>query len=152
MAVKLKELHIIALKLKEIGLKQTAGDIDYLISWLMSDGKDGDVHLRPYPAGKNTIDAHSHNCPIPYTPCEESVQPCKSRIYARTLLLESKDIISSLKSKYTDEDEIIAINEYIVNIDGVITILDKAELNEWSDIFGSLIDFDDIVWLGNINL
>lgn len=34
MTDELKRLHEIALKLSQLGMRQTASDIDYLISWL----------------------------------------------------------------------------------------------------------------------
>lgn len=149
MSSKLKQLHIVAVKLHSIGMRQTAGDIDYLISWLMSPETNNGVHKKPDPAGKNTIDANSNNCPIPYTACRESVIACKARFYARALLDEAKDIINELKAIYNESIEATALNEYLTNIDDVVKFLDHEELNDWLEIFPELEaigDGDDILW------
>lgn len=61
--VKLREIEY---ELNNIGMHQIAGDIGYLVSWLVSPEYNNGVHKKPDPAGPNTIDAGSNNCPIPY--------------------------------------------------------------------------------------
>ena len=47
MSSNLKKLHVLALKLNNIGMRQTAGDLDYLISWLISADENNGVHRKP---------------------------------------------------------------------------------------------------------
>jgi hypothetical protein len=46
MSNELEKLHIIAFDLRGIGMMQTAGDIDYLVSWLKSPEFNNGVHLQ----------------------------------------------------------------------------------------------------------
>lgn len=150
MASKLKKLHILALKLNDVGMRQTAGDIDYLISWLRSPEFNGGAHKKPDPAGENTIDIKSNNCPIPYTVSEQTVISCKSSFYARSYIYEAKEIVNDLKSIYTDSAETVALNGYILNFDKTMELLDEMEWQEWADIFPDFgrIDYEDLKWPG----
>lgn len=55
-----------AYQLKLLGMIQSAGNYDYLVAWIKSPLYNGGSYLPPHPAGNNTIDEYSHNCPIPY--------------------------------------------------------------------------------------
>ena len=58
MSNELERLRMIAFDLREIGMLQTAGDIDYLVSWLRSPEFNNGEHLAPHPAGENTVDVY----------------------------------------------------------------------------------------------
>lgn len=123
MAVNLTRLHELALQLKDNGMVQTAGDIDYLISWLHSSDLNGDYHKKPDPAGPNTKDLYSNNCPIPYPVSEQTIIACKSSAFAKAYLYEAKSIIEEALSTYTHASETTALNEFISNIDATIELL-----------------------------
>lgn len=143
----LKRLHVIALKLSQLGMKQTAGDIDYLIAWLRSPQFNNGIRLKPDPAGKNTVDAKSNNCPIPYTVSKSTVEACESPFTAGSLVNSAIDIITELKLEYTDNAAIVAFNEYVSNLTKVKDLLDEAEWKEWACIFPDFTDIDEnLVW------
>lgn len=119
----LDKLHELAYSLYLNGMRQSAGDIDYLVSWLKSPEINNGNHLKPNPAGKNTIDAHSNNCPIPYYVCNRLVNFCKSSLYAEIIFAEIKDILILLKEIYTDDVETVALDSYIEYSDEVIALI-----------------------------
>jgi len=127
MTDELKRLHEIALKLSQLGMRQTAGDIDYLISWLRSPQFNNGVRLKPDPAGENTVDAKSNNCPIPYTVSKSTVEACESPVIAEPLVNSAINIIDELKLEYTDSAATVAFNEYISNLTKVKDLLDEAK-------------------------
>ena len=55
-----------AYQLKLLGMIQSAGNYHYLVAWIKSPSYNSGNYLPPHPAGNNTIDEYSHNCPIPY--------------------------------------------------------------------------------------
>lgn len=122
----LKRLRDIAYSLYLNHMKQCAGNIDYLVSWLRSPEYNNGIHLRPHPAGLNTVDEHSNNCPIPYYATYDLISSCTSLLYAEILFSELRDIITELKSIYTDDVEIIALDSYLEYIDD-ITVLAKSK-------------------------
>lgn len=149
MSNELEKLHIIAFDLRGIGMMQTAGDIDYLVSWLKSPEFNNGVHLAPHPAGENTIDAYSNNCPIPFTASRDTVKNCKARLYATAIIEEAGELITSLKSIYTDELETVALDSYIEYINKVKDLLDEEELLDWVSIFpemGAISNEDIRTW------
>ena len=119
----LERLRIIAFDLREIGMLQTAGDIDYLVSWLISPEFNHGEHLAPHPAGENTKDQYSNNCPIPFTPSVSMIQRCTDSHSAIQLIQSAKDIINYLSNVYTDSLEQIAINVYLEYSNKVISLL-----------------------------
>lgn len=135
MSNELEKLHIIAFDLRNLGMLQTAGDIDYLVSWLRSPEFNNGEHLGPHPAGKNTIDPYSNNCPIPFTASAETIKQCKSRLSVGVILSEAKDILISLKTTYNSDIETVALDSYIEYVTTVKSILDEAEWQEWVNIF-----------------
>lgn len=130
MSNELERLHMIAFDLREIGMAQTAGDIDYLVSWLKSPEFNHGKHLAPHPAGKNTKDQYSNNCPIPFTVSGETIRCCRERLTASCIISEASDIINTLKAIYTDELELTALNSYIENLNEVKDLLDESEWQE----------------------
>ena len=119
----LERLRIIAFDLREIGMLQTAGDIDYLVSWLISPEFNDGEHLAPHPAGENTVDIYSNNCPIPFTPSVNIIQRCTDSHGAIQLIQSAKDIINDLSNVYTDSLEQTAINVYLEYSNKVISLL-----------------------------
>lgn len=110
---KLKKLHEFAIDLRRIGMYQTAGDIDYLVSWLVSPEFNNGTHLKPHPAGKNTIDPYSNNCPIPFTANLDLIRKCTSLIEAKSIVGEISTILNYLKTVFTSNVEDTAISSYI---------------------------------------
>ena len=123
MSNELERLRMIAFDLREIGMLQTAGDIDYLVSWLRSPEFNHGEHLAPHPAGENTVDIYSSNCPIPFTPSVSMVQRCTDSHGAIQLIQSAKDIINDLSNVYTDSLEQTAINVYLEYSNKVISLL-----------------------------
>ena len=123
MSNELERLRMIAFDLREIGMLQTAGDIDYLVSWLRSPEFNHGEHLPPHPAGENTKDQYSNNCPIPFTPSVSMIQRCTDSHSAIQLIQSAKDIINYLLNVYTDSLEQTAINVYLEYSNKVISLL-----------------------------
>ena len=123
MSNELERLRMIAFDLREIGMLQTAGDIDYLVSWLRSPEFNHGEHLAPHPAGENTKDQYSNNCPIPFTPSISIIQRCTDSHSAIQLIQSAKDIINYLSNVYTDSLEQTAINVYLEYSNKVISLL-----------------------------
>ena len=123
MSNELERLRMIAFDLREIGMLQTAGDIDYLVSWLKSPEFNNGEHLAPHPAGENTKDQYSNNCPIPFTPSISIIQRCTDSHSAIQLIQSAKDIINYLSNVYTDSLEQTAINVYLEYSNKVISLL-----------------------------
>jgi hypothetical protein len=120
----LEELHKLAIEFRKIQMKQTAGDYDYLVAWLRSPmwTKNGE-HLKPNPAGKNTVDAYSHNCPIPYYASAEIFNKCTNESFAEVFLTQARELLFELALEYIEDDEKVAIDAYIEYTDDLITIL-----------------------------
>lgn len=123
----LATLHEYAVGLRHIGMMQSAGDYDYLIAWLRSPLFNNGEHLKPHPAGENTVDAYSNNCPIPFTPCCCMIQRCTDCHSALALIQLSKDIITKLLSIYTNDIEQTAINAYLEYSNKLIVLLTGEE-------------------------
>ena len=123
MSNELERLRMIAFDLRDIGMLQTAGDIDYLVSWLISPEFNNGEHLAPHPAGENTKDQYSNNCPIPFTPSVSMIQRCTDSPSAIQLIQSAKDIINYLSNVYTDSLEQTAINVYLEYSNKVISLL-----------------------------
>lgn len=123
MSNELERLRMIAFDLREMGMLQTAGDIDYLVSWLKSPEFNNGEHLAPHPAGENTKDQYSNNCPIPFTPSVSIIQRCTDSYSAIQLIQSAKDIIGDLSDVYTDSIEQTAVNVYLEYSNKVISLL-----------------------------
>ena len=123
MSNELERLRMIAFDLREVGMLQTAGDIDYLVSWLKSPEFNHGVHLAPHPAGENTVDVYSNNCPIPFTPSISIIQRCTDWHSAIQLIQSAKDIINDLSGVYTDSIEQTAVKVYLEYSNKVISLL-----------------------------
>jgi hypothetical protein len=119
----LDTLHRFAIELRRIGMIQSAGDYDYLVAWLRSPEFNNGEHLPPHPAGKNTVDDYSNNCPIPFTPSNGIINRCTDNDRAEQLIQSAKDIITELSDVYTDDIEQTAINVYLDYSDKIITLL-----------------------------
>ena len=109
----LQKLHEFAVNLRYIGMAQSAGDYDYLVSWLASTDFNNGKHLQPNPAGENTIDNYSNNCPIPFTSSLDLIKTCTSILEAKYIVGEILNILDYLKSIFTSNEESIAIESYI---------------------------------------
>lgn len=127
MSGELCTLHNYALALRQINMLQVAGDLDYLVAWLKSPEWTGGPHLKPDPAGKNTVDAYSNNCPIPYTACRKLVDCCTSLYVASGIVNSAKSLIQSLLTIYKSEVEQIAIKVYLDYVDDLIYLIDGVE-------------------------
>lgn len=127
MCDRLNIIHKYAHRLRHLGMLQVAGDLDYLVAWIRSPEWTGGAHLEPHPAGKDTIDFNSNNCPIPYTPCDEIVRCCTNKPFAAGYMQSAKSAIQELLSIYTDDIEQTAINAYLDYSDKVIALLKGEE-------------------------
>ena len=109
----LNELQTYSYYIKQLNLKQAAGDYDYIVAWFKSSEftKDGS-HLPPNPAGENTIDPYSNNCPIPYTR-SYNLSDCYDTDKAVTYLTRIYEILNTLSNEVSDEVETVAVNSYI---------------------------------------
>ena len=119
----LDTLHRCAVDLRCVGMMQSAGDYDYLVAWLRSPEFNNGEHLKPHPAGENTIDEYSNNCPIPFTPNRQMVSYCTDNDRAEQLIQSSRNIITELLNVYTDDIEQTAINVYLDYSDKIIALL-----------------------------
>lgn len=119
----LEALRKRAVDLRRVGMMQSAGDYDYLVAWLKSPEFNNGEHLKPHPAGENTIDEYSNNCPIPFTPSRRVISCCVDNDRAEQLIQSARYIISELLNVYTDDIEQIAINAYLDYSDKIITLL-----------------------------
>jgi hypothetical protein len=127
MSDELCALHNYALALRQINMLQVAGDFDYLAAWLNSSEWTDGSHLKPDPAGENTIDAYSNNCPIPYTACRKITDCCTDLYTASNIVNSAKSLIQSLLDIYTDEVEQTAIKVYLDYVDDLIYLIDGVE-------------------------
>ena len=119
----LEELHKRAVDLRHVGMMQSAGDYDYLVAWLKSPEFNNGEHLKPHPAGENTVDEYSNNCPIPFTPNSDIVKYCIDNDRAEQLIQSVRYIITKLLDVYTDDIQRAAINVYLDYSDKIITLL-----------------------------
>lgn len=127
MSDRLSTLHEYAVELRRLGMLQSAGDFDYLVAWLRSPEFNNGSHLQPHPAGKNTVDAYSNNCPIPFTPGCSLIKNCRDKHTALVIVQLAKDLITELLSIYTDDIEQTAINAYLEYTSDVIVLLGGEE-------------------------
>lgn len=113
-------------KLSNLGLKQIAADIDYLIAWFDSVNwnsslkRNKNEHIRPNPAGKDTIDPNSHNCPIPYVSLIPYILNTRTRETSLVLLNILYNEFVTLRELVTDDVETTAIESYIDYLSRVI--------------------------------
>lgn len=119
----LETLHKCAANLRRIGMMQSAGDYDYLVAWLRSPEFNNGEHLKPHPAGENTIDAYSNNCPIPFTPSSYLIKNITDNNNALQLIELARDIITNLLDVYTDDIEQSAINVYLDYSNKIVELL-----------------------------
>ena len=107
-----------AYRLKLLGMIQSAGNYDYLVAWIRSPSYNGGSYLPPHPAGNNTIDEYSHNCPIPYYDQYE-YRNCSDIDKAIMLLKSIATCIDNLKA-YVDNDleqtAILSYKDYTTDI------------------------------------
>ena len=109
----LNELQTYSYYIKQLNLKQAAGDYDYIVAWFKSSEftKDGS-HLPPNPAGEDTIDPYSNNCPIPYTR-NYNLSNCYDADKAVIYLTRIYEILNTLLNEVSDEIETVAVNSYV---------------------------------------
>lgn len=118
------KLHNIAYELNKINMKQVAGDVDYLVSWLLSPEWNNGVHMCPSPMGEDTEDFDTFHCPIPYPANKNIICKEQDANDACVFLDRVKCIISKLSEIYNDEDEqcvFAAYNKYVDNLLFLIT-------------------------------
>lgn len=117
------KLHEIAVYFHRINMRQTAGDLDYIASWLRSPLWNHGEHLKPDPAGENTVDAYSHNCPIPYTANTSLIDRCSDLDAAVVYVGMAKDTLEQLSLLYDSDEEETAINCYTEYLDELYSII-----------------------------
>lgn len=117
------KLHEIAVYFHRINMRQTAGDLDYIASWLRSPLWNHGEHLKPDPAGENTVDAYSHNCPIPYTANLNLIDRCSDLDAAIVYVGMAKDTLEQLALLYDSDEEETAINCYTEYLDDLYSII-----------------------------
>lgn len=117
------KLHEIAVYFHRINMRQTAGDLDYIASWLRSPLWNHGEHLKPDPAGENTVDAYSHNCPIPYTANPNLIDRCSDLDAAIVYVGMAKDTLEQLALLYDSDEEETAINCYTEYLDALYSII-----------------------------
>lgn len=121
-------LHDYAVRLRNLGMLQVAGDYDYFVAWIKSTDWTGGAHLKPDPAGENTIDGYSNNCPIPFTPSEDLIKHAADNTDDVVKLIQfAKNTITELLNVYTDDIEQTAINAYLDYSNKIITLLTGEE-------------------------
>lgn len=125
MSSKLSTIHEYAHNLRHLNMLQAAGDFDYLVAWIRSPEWAGGIHLKPNPAGKDTVDAYSNNCPIPFPPCCKLAEICTDKRVAIQYIKCIKPIIQDLLNEYTDEVEQTAIQAYLDYCDDLIRVLSE---------------------------
>jgi hypothetical protein len=137
----LEELHKCAVGLRRIGMIQSAGDYDYLVTWLRSPEFNNGEHLPPHPAGKNTVDDYSNNCPIPFTPDSKIVKQCTDSYRAEQLIQSARDIITELSNVYTEDIEQTALSTYLEYSNNIIVLLGGEALSPEQPVgeFGEII-------------
>jgi len=127
MSSKLSTIHEYAHNLRHLNMLQAAGDFDYLVAWIRSPEWAGGIHLKPNPAGKDTVDAYSNNCPIPFPPCCKLAEICTDKRVAIQYIKCIKPLVQDLLNEYTDEVEQTAIQAYLDYCDDLIRILSGEE-------------------------
>jgi hypothetical protein len=130
--------------LYNLNLRQAASDYDYLIAYLNSVNlnnylKDAE-NLWPHPAGKDTIDAYSHNCPIPY----ESLSIYYNLVGDGSLAYYFKAVYNLLVELLTlssNDNETIAIQSFIDYTKDILIVLGFTV-----DLY---IDNDEMFFIGS---
>ena len=123
----LRALSELAYRLYTLNMTQAAADYDYLVDWMKSPSFNNGVHLPPHPAGKNTIDKYSSNCPIPYYITEDVAPGCLNVVEAVDALKGIKSILAELKSGTEDSIEVTAIEAYETYTGDLITVLNGEQ-------------------------
>lgn len=127
MSCNLNLLHEYAHKLRHLRMLQVAGDIDYLVAWLRSPEWTGGAHLEPNPAGIDTLDKNSNNCPIPFIPTKEMVDCCIDLNFASAYIYEVRDIIAELKEEYSSDEEQVALEAYTEYVNSLLKLIKGEE-------------------------
>lgn len=114
-----------AYRLKMLNMKQVAADFDFLVVWLKSSEYNSKLqvnnHVPPNPAGADTIDSHSNNCPIPFTVSGELTSGCRDKEDAIFTLTELDLLLDEIIA--ADQDEVIAIAKYKEYIAALLLLL-----------------------------
>ena len=114
-----------AYRLKMLNMKQVAADFDFLVAWLKSSEYNSKLqvnnHVPPNPAGADTIDSHSNNCPIPFTVSGELISGCRDSDDAIFTLTELDLLIDEIIA--ADQDEVVAIAKYKEYIAALLSLL-----------------------------
>lgn len=137
----LRALSELAYRLYTLNMTQAAADYDYLVDWMKSPSFNNGVHLPPHPAGKNTKDEYSSNCPIPYYTTEDVAPGCLNVVEAVDALNGIKSILAKLKSGTEDSIEVTAIEAYETYTDDLIMVLTGEEHTHTVD-FNESISMD----------
>lgn len=99
--------------LEKLHLYQIACDYGYFVAWMKSIEWNNGEHLAPHPAGENTLDEYSHNCPIPYYVNSELFKSCNNLQLAKSFITSIKQLFSDIKSLLTNELENSVVDCYI---------------------------------------
>lgn len=131
----LRALSELSYRLHTFNMRQAAADYDYIIDWMKSPLLNNGVHRRPHPAGKNTSDEYSNNCPIPFHDYNHYEQ-CINKTESISILENISTIINELSSLVSDEIEVTALDAYKEYTDDILHQLDE---NHQSSLPGEII-------------
>ena len=108
---------------KKLNIRQISADLSYFTLWWNSKFINKDLnHLPPHPAGYDTVDVNSNNCPIPYVRVITVVHGDDSIKHdLLVLLLMAYGDFTSLKSLTIDPIELKAIGSYLSYLATTIT-------------------------------
>ena len=104
-------LHELAVELYRLGMRQAAGDFDYLASWLDSanwKGQNG-VRVGVIPSGENSPNRDSNLPPIPCFSSND-IERCSDPEAANTVLTSIYQCVKEIKETSTDVDVISSID------------------------------------------
>ena len=106
---------------------QASGDIAYFVAWYKSAESTTDgSRLKPTPAGENTVDTYSNNCPIPYTVSYDSIKDCIDIKRASSLCELLGGRFTVLRMLSAIEPEVAGvITQYIDCVESLKSLLDK---------------------------
>jgi hypothetical protein len=119
----LNKIELYSYALEKLHLYQIAGDYGYFVAWMRSTEWNNGEHLAPHPAGENTIDEYSHNCPIPYYVNSELFRGCNNLQLSKSFIMSIKQTLYDIKPLITCELENIAVNCYIEYSENLLVYL-----------------------------
>ena len=122
----LKALLFASEEFKNIGLLQLYADLGYLCAWFTTvDTYNISGHRPPDPAGDETSDIHSNNCPIPY-PVTDILLYCKDLNKLKYIIPNVNNILTEMLNLDLNNSEVIAVNSFLGRINEVSSIVFNA--------------------------